>query len=248
MASRIKTLVAGCAFALMAGAAHAQDLAPLNSDTETGPHQLVRASGESSARFRRHPQGTQIGGVSKTLTNEYWRSLGEGYQAYADKAGVEVVYQAAQSEGDQLGQLSIAENLISQGFNALLLSPQTDSNLQPALERPRPQGIPGHQRQRRGDPERQALCRQCPARQRRARRQVVPEEPPGGRQGRGDRGPGRRLRRRPAHQGLFRDDRGRRQVHRGRQRPRQLGPPGRLRRGRDDPAAEPGPGRLLRQQ
>ena len=80
------------------------------------------------------PAGTRVGGVSKTLTNEYWRSLGEGYQAYADKAGVEVVYQAAQSEGDQLGQLSIVENLISQGFNALLLSPQTDSNLQPAVE------------------------------------------------------------------------------------------------------------------
>ena len=58
------------------------------------------------------------------------------------RPGVEVVYQAAQSEGDQLGQLSIAENLISQGFNALLLSPQTDSNLQPALESAEAQGIP----------------------------------------------------------------------------------------------------------
>ena len=47
------------------------------------------------------------------------------------RPGVEVVYQAAQSEGDQLGQLSIAENLITQGFNALLFSPQTDANLQP---------------------------------------------------------------------------------------------------------------------
>ena len=247
MASWIKTLVAGCAFALMAGAAQAQDLAPLNSDTETDRinwSELQAKFGDVPAA----PEGTRIGGVSKTLTNEYWRSLGEGYQAYADKAGVEVVYQAAQSEGDQLGQLSIAENLISQGFNALLLSPQTDSNLQPALETRRGRRDSGRQRQRRGDPERPALCRQRPARQRRARRQVVPEEPPGGRQGRGDRGPGRRLRRRAAHQGLLRDDHGRRQVHRGRQRPRQLGPPARLRCGLDDPAAEPGPGRLLRQQ
>ena len=108
----------------------------------TRPHQLVRASGESSATVPAAPKGARIGGVSKTLTNEYWRSLGEGYQAYAKKAGVEVVYQAAQSEGDQLGQLSIAENLISQGFNALLFSPQTDSNLQPALELAEAQGIP----------------------------------------------------------------------------------------------------------
>jgi len=141
MKSWIKTLVVGCAFVVMAGAAHAQTLAPLNSDTETD---RVNWS-ELQAKFGpvpAAPKGAQIGGVSKTLTNEYWRSLGEGYQAYAKKAGVEVVYQAAQSEGDQLGQLSIAENLISQGFDALLLSPQTDSNLQPALESAEAKGIP----------------------------------------------------------------------------------------------------------
>ena len=118
-----------------------RSLAPLNSDTETDRinwSELQAKFGDVPAA----PAGTKIGGVSKTLTNEYWRSLGEGYEAYAKKAGVEVVYQAAQSEGDQLGQLSIAENLISQGFNALLLSPQTDSNLQPALESAEAKGIP----------------------------------------------------------------------------------------------------------
>jgi ribose transport system substrate-binding protein len=141
MASLIRTLTVGCALALLAGAAQAQDLAPLNSDTEQDRinwSELQAKFGDVPAA----PEDTQIGGVSKTLTNEYWRSLGEGYQAYADKAGVEVVYQAAQSEGDQLGQLSIAENLISQGFDALLLSPQTDSNLQPALESAEAAGIP----------------------------------------------------------------------------------------------------------
>ena len=137
----IKSLVGGCALALIAGAAQAQELAPLNSDTETNRinwSELQAKFGDVPAA----PAGTRIGGVSKTLTNEYWRSLGEGYEAYGKQAGVEVVYQAAQSEGDQLGQLSIAENLISQGFGALLLSPQTDSNLQPALESAEAQGIP----------------------------------------------------------------------------------------------------------
>jgi ribose transport system substrate-binding protein len=141
MTFRIKALVAGCALALIAGLAQAQELTPLNSDTESDRiewSELQAKFGDVPAA----PEGTSIGGVSKTLTNEYWRSLGEGYQAYADKAGIEVVYQAAQSEGDQLGQLSIAENLISQGFKALLLSPQTDSNLQPALESAEAQGIP----------------------------------------------------------------------------------------------------------
>lgn len=141
MSLRMKSLLAACGFALMAGLAHAQGLAPLNSDTEKDRidwSQLQSKFGDVPAATA----GTKIGGVSKTLTNEYWRSLGEGYQNYAKKAGVDVVYQAAQSEGDQLGQLSIAENLISQGFKALLFSPQTDNNLQPGLEEAEAKGIP----------------------------------------------------------------------------------------------------------
>lgn len=141
MSLRVKSILAGCALALTVGLAHAQDLAPLNSDTEADRidwSQLQAKFGDVPAAAA----GTKIGGVSKTLTNEYWRSLGEGYDAAAKKAGVEVVYQAASSEGDQLGQLSIAENLISQGFSALLLSPQTDNNLQPAVETAEAKGVP----------------------------------------------------------------------------------------------------------
>jgi ribose transport system substrate-binding protein len=141
MVFSVKTLVAACALSVLAGTGFAQELKPLNSDTETDRvawSELQTKFGDVPAA----PAGTSIGGVSKTLTNEYWRTLGEGYAAYAGKAGVEIAYQAAQSEGDQLGQLSIAENLISQGFDALLLSPQTDNNLQPALESAEAQGIP----------------------------------------------------------------------------------------------------------
>ncbi|MGB3644421.1 MAG: substrate-binding domain-containing protein [Mesorhizobium sp.] len=141
MSLRIASLVAGCALALLTGMASAQDLAPLNSDTEASRIDWSKLQGKYGD-VPAVPAGAKIGGVSKTLTNEYWRSLGEGYQNYAQKHGVEIVYQAAQSEGDQLGQLSIAETLISQGFNALLFSPQTDNNLQPALEEAESKGIP----------------------------------------------------------------------------------------------------------
>lgn len=135
-----KAAFAACAIALVSGTATAQSLAPLNSDTETD--RIVWSDLEAKfGPVPPAPEGTKVGGVSKTLTNEYWRTLGEGYKAFAEKAGVDLVYQAAQSEGDQLGQLSIAETLISQGFNALLLSPQTDNNLQPALESAEAQGV-----------------------------------------------------------------------------------------------------------
>ncbi|MEI4474085.1 sugar ABC transporter substrate-binding protein [Frigidibacter sp. MR17.24] len=137
----LKAALAASALALSVGLAQAQDLAPLNSDSEPD-----RADwSELEAKFGAFPEpaaGTKVGGVSKTLTNEYWRSLGQGYETFGKAHGVTVVYQAAQSEGDQLGQLSIAENLISQGFDALLFSPQTDANLMPALESATDAGIP----------------------------------------------------------------------------------------------------------
>ncbi|MEO9651894.1 MAG: substrate-binding domain-containing protein [Roseobacter sp.] len=137
----IKTLLTASALSLSIGAAHAQDLAPLNSDSE--PDRMDWS--ELDAKFGDFPsvsEGTRVGGVSKTLTNEYWRSLGEGYSNTASANGVEFVYQAAANEGDQLGQLSIAETLITQGFNALLLSPQTDANLLPAYEKAIELGVP----------------------------------------------------------------------------------------------------------
>lgn len=70
----------------------------------------------------------------RTLTNEYWRSLGEGYVKADKRFGVTVDLQAAQSEGDQLGQLAIAENMLTRGYKMLLVSPQTDANLAPAVE------------------------------------------------------------------------------------------------------------------
>ena len=136
-----RSLMTACAWTALTAGAFAQDLPPLNSDTETD--RIDWSALESTFGAVPQPaEGTQVGGVSKTLTNEYWRALGEGYQSEAEDYGVTVVYQAAQSEGDQLGQLSIAETLISQGFDALLFSPQTDANLQPAMETAKAAGIP----------------------------------------------------------------------------------------------------------
>jgi ribose transport system substrate-binding protein len=131
------TLSAG----LFAGIAAAQDLKPLNSDSE--PDRMDWSDLEAKlGALPKLSEGLKVGGVSKTLTNEYWRSLGEGYQKFADKVGVTVAYQAAQSEGDQLGQLTIAEGMVTQGYNVLLVSPQTDANLQPVIEQAKAANVP----------------------------------------------------------------------------------------------------------
>ncbi|NTG45326.1 sugar ABC transporter substrate-binding protein [Rhizobium rhizogenes] len=135
------TVAAGLAASFLFGAAIAQDLAPLNSDTEKDRMDWSQLETKFGP-LPKLPNGTKAGAVSKTLTNEYWRSLGEGYKKFGDKVGVTVAYQAAQSEGDQLGQLTIAEGMITQGFNVLLASPQTDANLQPVMEQAKAAGIP----------------------------------------------------------------------------------------------------------
>lgn len=140
----MKFLLAAATATLMALAiapAFSADLAPLNSDTEKDRIDWSQLEAKFGA-FPKLPEGTKAGAVSKTLTNEYWRSLGEGYKAFGDKVGVPVVYQAAQNEGDQLGQLTIAEGLVTQGYNVLLVSPQTDSNLQPIMEQAKAANVP----------------------------------------------------------------------------------------------------------
>jgi ribose transport system substrate-binding protein len=141
MNRHLKSAIAGVAFTLLAGASFAQELAPLNSDTEKDRIDWSQLEAKFGA-FPKLPDGTRAGGVSKTLTNEYWRSLGQGYEKFGKKVGVSVAYQAAQSEGDQLGQLTIAEGMVTTGFNVILVSPQTDANLQPVMEQAKEAKIP----------------------------------------------------------------------------------------------------------
>jgi ribose transport system substrate-binding protein len=138
----LKSVVLGavCAVALSA-TVWAADMKPLNSDVE--PDRMDWSQLE--AKFGPMPKveaGMKVGAVAKALTNEYWRSLGEGYTKFGKTVGVEVDLQAGQQENDQDGQLAIAENMLSKGYKILLVSPQTDSNLQPAVEEAEKSGVP----------------------------------------------------------------------------------------------------------
>jgi ribose transport system substrate-binding protein len=135
------SILAVLAAASLSSAVYAADLKPLNSDIE--PDRMDWSQLE--AKFGPMPKvesGMKVGAVAKALTNEYWRSLGEGYGKFGKSVGVTVDLQAGQGEQDQLGQLAIAENMLSKGYKILLVSPQTDSNLQPAVEAAEKAGVP----------------------------------------------------------------------------------------------------------
>ncbi|NJP04790.1 MAG: substrate-binding domain-containing protein [Chloroflexaceae bacterium] len=90
------------------------------------------------------PEPTQdyaVGVVVKFLGNPYWTVLTEGMSTQAAEYGITLDVQSAESEADQLGQLVLMEEMIDQGYDAILVSPQTDTNLLPAVERAEEAGI-----------------------------------------------------------------------------------------------------------
>lgn len=125
---------------VLAVAARAADTT-LNPDRETSRIDWSQLDGKYGS-VPKPAAGTRVGGVVKTMINEYWRSLAKGYETEAAAFGVQVQAQGTQNEEDQLGQLSLAQNMLSQGYSALLLSPITNSNLQPAVEEADKQHVP----------------------------------------------------------------------------------------------------------
>ena len=82
-----------------------------------------------------------FGIVMKSLSNEFWRTLEEGYEAGAKEAGVAIDVQATTDEGDETGQQTMTETLTAKGVTALLMSPISDSNLTSAVESANEAGV-----------------------------------------------------------------------------------------------------------
>lgn len=78
--------------------------------------------------------GRSYGIVVKTPVNEYWRLMTAGYRARAAADGVSVDIQAAQTESDIERQLAIMHNMLGNGYDAIMISPISTQNLQPAVE------------------------------------------------------------------------------------------------------------------
>ena len=85
--------------------------------------------------------GLKFGMVMKSLSNEFWRTLEEGYEAGAKEAGIEIDVEATTDEGDETGQQTMTETLTTQGVDALLMSPISDSNLTSAVESANDAGV-----------------------------------------------------------------------------------------------------------
>ena len=87
------------------------------------------------------PADADLGVVMKSLSNEFWRTLEEGYEQAASDAGIKIDVDATTSENDEILQQTMTENFTTQGKTALLMSPISDSNLTAAVENANAAGV-----------------------------------------------------------------------------------------------------------
>jgi ribose transport system substrate-binding protein len=80
--------------------------------------------------------------VTKTLINEFWQDVAAGIKTEAAKYNIRVDVQAPKDESSLVEQLNLAQTLAAQKLDALLISPQSDSNLVPAIQAAKKLNIP----------------------------------------------------------------------------------------------------------
>lgn len=88
------------------------------------------------------PKELHFAYVTKTLINEFWQDVAAGVKNEAAKYGIKVDVQAAKDESSMVEQLNLAQTVASQKPDALLLSPQSDSNLVPVIKAAKAANIP----------------------------------------------------------------------------------------------------------
>ena len=80
--------------------------------------------------------------VMKTLNHPFFLDMQRGAQEAADRAGVDLVVQAAEREIDVEKQMQIIENLIQTGIKALIVTPSGSTEIAPAIAKANRANIP----------------------------------------------------------------------------------------------------------
>ena len=89
----------------------------------------------------------QVGFVCKAFENEFWRLNKDGVEIQAEamrKAGIDIKMdcRAAQGETDETGQLALLTDMVNKKYDGIQMSPISDGNLLPGVERAMERNIP----------------------------------------------------------------------------------------------------------
>jgi len=88
------------------------------------------------------PEDLVIGYVNPSVTNQGWIIIGQGATDAAADRGVELRTFGPPTEGDASGQVTVVQDLIAGGADALAIAPVDSSALVPAVEEANAAGVP----------------------------------------------------------------------------------------------------------
>lgn len=83
----------------------------------------------------------KIGLITKTDTNPFFVKMRESAQAQADSHGAELIALAGKFDGDNEGQVTAIENLVSQGVRGILITPNSSTGILNAIAQAREAGV-----------------------------------------------------------------------------------------------------------
>jgi fructose transport system substrate-binding protein len=82
-----------------------------------------------------------VGLITKTETNPFFVKMKEGAQAAAKLQGAKLLTASGKADGDNAGQVSAIENMVSAGAKAILITPNDSKAIVPAIKKARDQGV-----------------------------------------------------------------------------------------------------------
>ncbi|WP_394236768.1 sugar ABC transporter substrate-binding protein [Niallia oryzisoli] len=99
-------------------------------------------SSETTAAGETKSDDIKVHVVLKTLSHPYWKSVEAGAKKAGEDLGVSVEVNGPPSEGDIIEQVNMMDNAISQGTDALLVSPSQPSTVSNVFDLAKSKDIP----------------------------------------------------------------------------------------------------------
>jgi D-allose transport system substrate-binding protein len=110
--------------------------------TPVAPAKAQEATAEAMAGTEAVTPTFKILAVEKTLINEHWQIMQQGYEWAAKRYNVTIDVVSVPTESDTAAQLDLVESALAKGYDAIAVSPISPNNLNPALASASEMGIP----------------------------------------------------------------------------------------------------------
>jgi fructose transport system substrate-binding protein len=101
---------------------------------------LVAACGGSSGSGS-SGSSVKVGLITKTETNPFFVKMKDGAQAKATALGMELMTAAGKFDGDNAGQVTAIENMVTAGVKGILITPSDTKGIVPAIKKARDKGV-----------------------------------------------------------------------------------------------------------